>query len=300
MRSPLRWGLVVLGIAAPLTVQQSLAMDPPGPAALAAPSGGAPWLELTKAHYSVFYTRGYEGDARLIEHWADDAERVMMSKYGVTPAHHRMSIYLHPAPTHDANVDNALDRCCTRVSDSLATGTIDMLAPSSPALQSAHAISSLGMRKSSPDYSAKVFVSEYIPIAHYEVQRSRAAGGWSYYDAPNWFVQGLQEYDAIFHSTAGNRDSTSRLLSRWAVGHPDVVSCCTPDLAIQDDYNGGAEFLAFLAAQFGEGIHGRLLRSTAPTFIEALTSETRPYSREQLLALFQAWLQHGARTDAKP
>ena len=43
------------------------------------------------------------------------------------------------------------------------------------------------------DYNAKVFVSEYIPIGHYEVQESRPAGGWQYYTSPNWFVQGLQD-----------------------------------------------------------------------------------------------------------
>jgi len=33
-----------------------------------------------------------------------------------------------------------------------------------------------------------------------------------------------------------------------------------------DDYNGGATFMAFLAAVFGEGIHARLLRSPAALF----------------------------------
>jgi len=260
-------------------------------------AAGAQWLEAKQLHYSVFYQRGYEDDARLIEGWADATERLMRDKYGVTPTHYRMSVFLHPAPTDKADVNNALNRCCTRVSDSLSTGTIDMLAPSSPTLQSAMAISSLGMRKGSLDYSAKIFVSEYIPIAHFEVQRLRGGGGWRYYDAPNWFVQGLQEYDAIFHSTPVNRDSTGRRLAAWAVAHPAVFSCCTPALTIKDDYNGGASFLAFLAVQFGEGIHARLLRSPAATFGGALTAETTPYSGEQLFALFQEWLRHGAPND---
>jgi hypothetical protein len=260
---------------------------------------GAQWLESKQPHYSVFYQRGYEGDARLIERWADATERLMKDKYGVTPAHYRMSVYLHPAPTDRADVNNALNRCCTKASDSLSTGTIDMLAPSSPTLQSVIAMSSLGMRKASPDYSAKIFVSEYIPIGHFEVQRLRGDGGWRYYDAPNWFVQGLQEYDAIFHSTPVNRDSTTRRLAAWTVAHPTVFSCCTPALSIKDDYNGGAAFLTFLAVQFGEGIHARLLRSTAATFVDALRAETQPYSSEQLFALFQEWLRHGAPTDPK-
>src|SRR4029079_14237088 len=80
---------------------------------------------------------------------------------------------------------------------------IDMLAPSASAFKVSSAISSRGMRKSSDDYQAKILVSEYVPIGLYEAQTARGAG-WEYYSAPNWFVQGLQEFDAIEHSTAGN------------------------------------------------------------------------------------------------
>src|SRR5262249_3841293 len=174
------------------------------------------------------------------------------------------------------------------------TGTIDMLAPSAPAMQSATAVSSLGMPKGLADYSAKVLVSEYIPIGHYAAQATRTQGGWQYYDAPNWFVQWLQEYDAIFHSTAVNRDSTAARLTHWATTHRAVFSCCTPELTIRDDYNGGASFVTFLAVRFGEDIHARLLKSGAPTFFDALTTETKPVTRAQLFDAFQEWLDRGA------
>lgn len=148
-------------------------------------TAGAQWLELKRPHYSVFYQHGYANDARMVERWADATERVMRGKYGVSPMHYRMSIFLHPTATKYADVDLALTRCCTTVSDSLSTGTIDMLTPSSSLLRSDTAISSLGMRKSLPDYSAKIFVSEYIPVAYDEVQRSRPLGGWRFDDAPN-------------------------------------------------------------------------------------------------------------------
>ncbi len=254
----------------------------------------AQWIESRQAHYSVFSQPGFDADARLVTDWADSTERLMARKYGVTPTHYRMSIYLHPSPTPQATVENARNRCCTPAGDSVSAGTIDMLTPSAPAMRAATAISSLGMRKSSPDYSAKIFVSEYIPIGHYESQRGRSPDAWKYYDAPNWFVQGLQEYDAIFHSTPRNRDSTARRLSAWAVAHRAVFACCASDLSIKDDYNGGAAFAMFLAATFGEAVHARLLRSSAPTFFDAFTNETRPYTREQLFDRFQAWLDRGA------
>lgn len=171
---------------------------------------------------------------------------------------------------------------------------VDMLAPSAPAMKSATAISSLGLPKSSDDYHAKILMSEYIPIGHYEAQNARPSGGWKYYSAPNWFVQGLQEYDAIFHTTTANRDVTAKRLSAWATAHRAAFSCCTPDFAIADDYNGGAAFMTFLAVQFGEGVHARLLRSGAPTFADALTEETKPYTRNELFLRLTQWLKNGA------
>jgi len=146
------------------------------------------------------------------------------------------------------------------------------------------------MPKNDTSYHAKILMSEYIPIGHYAVQDARPNGGWKYYDAPNWFVQGLQEYDAIFHTTPRNRTETAQHLWEWARSHAAVFSCCTPELAISDDYNGGASFMAFLAAQFGEAVHLRLLQSSAPTFFAALSEVTRPYTREQLFERLQAFL----------
>jgi len=49
--------------------------------------------------------------------------------------------------------------------------------------------------------------------------------------------------------------------------------------------------MRFLAAEFGEDIHARLLRSQAKTFDEALANDTKPYSLPQLFAKCQKWLE---------
>lgn len=258
------------------------------------PRANAQWLEIHRDRYSVFYKSGFERDAALVSSWADQGEQLMRQKYGVTERHYRLSIYLHDAPTPQIDVNTARIRCCSGGPDTVKVGTIDMLAPSADAFTSVTAISSLGLPKNDPSYQAKILMSEYIPTGHYEVQDARPAGGWKYYTAPNWFVQGLQEYDAIFHTTDRNRDTTARRLSAWAVSHPAVFTCCTPELSIADAYNGGAAFMAFLAWQFGEGVHARILRDSSNTFFEALTAETKPYSRAELFARLQQWLREGA------
>ena len=254
----------------------------------------AQWLELHRDRYSVFYKSGFDRDAALVSTWADRAEQLMREKYGITQRHYRLSIYLDDTPTAQIDVNTARIKCCSPGPDTLKVGTIEMLSPSADAFKSVTAISSLGLPKNDPSYQAKILMSEYIPTGHYEVQDARPAGGWRYYAAPNWFVQGLQEYDAIFHTTDRNRDTTAERLSAWAASHTSVFACCSPDLSIADDYNGGASFMAFLASQFGEDIHARILRDTSKTFFEALTAETKPYSRAELFARLQQWLRDGA------
>jgi hypothetical protein len=74
----------------------------------------------------------------------------------------------------------------------MRTGTIRLLTRSASIWKSNNLTSSLELAKAGDDYHAKVLVSEYVPIGHYAVQDSRASGGWQYYSAPEWFVQGLR------------------------------------------------------------------------------------------------------------
>ncbi len=70
----------------------------------------------------------------------------------------------------------------------------------------------------------------------------------------------------------------------------DQIRLLCNRLATSDVYNGGATFMAFLAAQFGEDIHARLLRSSAGTFDAAFANETKPYALPELFNRFREWL----------
>ena len=259
------------------------------------PCARAQWIEAKNAHYSIFYQAGYEKDAEFTRTWLDRAEELLKSKYGVPFSGYHVSFYLYPAPMQDADVGRATNRCCTAGANGVKTGAIYYLAPSAPAWKdSPHKMTSLRLPYDA-NFHAKVMMSEYITIGHYVVQDSRGtAGGWSYYSAPEWFVQGLQEYDGIFHTTDANRDVTKRKLFECARNNPAKFACCSPNLAITDAYNGGATFMAFLAAQFGENIHAKLLRNTASTFDAALADETKPYRLPELFERFRAWLANTA------
>ena len=244
------------------------------------------WLRFTSAHYTVFYQAGFEKDVEFTRRWLDATEQLMMSKYGVTPDRYRMSVYLRPAPADGINPNQSgRNRCCTN-----GEGQVDLLALSAPVWKQSAFRSSLGLPKDGEDYHAKVIVSEYIPIGHYAVQDARSNGGWRYYSAPNWFVQGLQEYDAIFHSTQRNKTDTKASLLAWAKANRPTFACCATGLTMSDDYNGGAAFMTFLEAQFGEDIHAGLLRDGSATFESALANQTKPYQLPLLYDRFRAWL----------
>jgi hypothetical protein len=258
----------------------------------AAPSRvDAQWLESKALHYTVFYQAGFEQDVEFTRKWLDATEALMKSKYRSTPGRYFMSIYLLPEPTGDIDaVQSGQNQCCTQSKSGVRTGTIRLLTRSASVWKARNLASSLGLPKAENDYHAKVLVSEYIPIGHYAVQDSRSTGGWQYYSAPAWFVQGIQEYDAIFHSTDSNRTVTRRRLFQWAKANSLQFTCCSPSLTTTDPYNGGATIMAFLASEFGEDIHARLLRNPANTFEAAWATETQRYQPAQLFDRFRRWL----------
>jgi hypothetical protein len=225
----------------------------------------AQFIQSKGANYSVFYPPGYEKDLEFARTWLDGAEALLKQKYGVAFTGYHIDVYLYPEPNPTADTGKANLKCCSG-----KTGVISFLAPSAPIWTDFHGLTGLRLPKDE-NYQAKVLMSEYMTVGHYIVQDHRAkGGGWRYYSAPSWFVQGLQEYDGIFHTSDTNRDTTGAALLAWAKSHPGAFKCCDSGLQISDVYNGGTAFVAFLAAEFGEDIHARLLRDDSLTFMAAL------------------------------
>jgi hypothetical protein len=249
---------------------------------------GADWLRDESAHLTVFYQSGFETDSTFARTWWDAANRLAEVKYRVRVDGYAVAVYLHPDPTPEADTSHALIRCCPPPERGIRTATIDYLSPSAPAWNVGTLRSSLGIPKNSADYHAKVLMSEYVPVVYRIVQDARQSGGWRG-DAPQWFVQGLEEYDAIFHTTEFNRTETAKRLFAWAKRNRDVFQCCKGGLQVTDAYNGGATVMAFLASESGEDIHRRLLASPAPTFAGALDSQNTG-AVETWFSRFNEWL----------
>jgi hypothetical protein len=74
------------------------------------------WLQIKRAHYTIFYQANFEKDAEFARTWMDRTEQLMKAKYQVTPDHYQMSVYLLPAPSDgiDPNLSGRI-KCCTRI-----------------------------------------------------------------------------------------------------------------------------------------------------------------------------------------
>src|SRR5262249_39587678 len=105
----------------------------------------AQWLEAKGAHYLIFYKAGSEPDVAFTRKWLDRAEQLMKTKYGVSPDHYSMSVYLYPAPADEIDINRSGHITCCTESKGVSTGTIKLLALSAPVWQSGNLKSSLGL-----------------------------------------------------------------------------------------------------------------------------------------------------------
>jgi len=256
----------------------------------ALPADAQQWIEVRSTQYSLFYQEANRQDVDKVRAWLDIAERTMSEKYGVTRTGWQLSVYLHPAPTSTASVSTAT----LTTNNGAKTAVLDYLAPSAREWGNG-GTSSLGLPRND-DYHAKVIVHEYVTLGHQSAQQQATRGaGWSYYSAPSWFVQGLQEYDGLFHSTVGNRSTAPDAIRRWAGANRENFACCQTlgneqRIFIDDVYNGGLLFHTFLVSRFGDDIQRRLLLSSESTLYSALAKETNS-SLSEIFSRFREWFQ---------
>jgi hypothetical protein len=251
---------------------------------LMAPVAPPDWIETRTPSATFFYEKGYEADRDFAQVWLTRAEDLMKAKYGVTATGYQVGFYLYSEPNERADVGHA------QTVTSGPTAIIHYLAPSALAWKSTNRTTSLRFPYDD-NFHAKVIVSEYIALAHVAAQDARTQrGGWRYYTAPSWFSQGLQEYDAIFHSTEFNRIVVASRLREVGTMNQGWFACCEDGVPqISDVYNGGALFMWYLADRFGEDIHRRLLQNTSSTFALALVVETKSPDIASLFEDFRKW-----------
>jgi hypothetical protein len=121
------------------------------------------------------------------------------------------------------------------------------------------------------DYTAKLIADELSTVLFERITRDKQKG-WYFQDAPPWFVQGIEGYAGLTHSTVHNRKVT---LSKYIVmvkTDPGEVYFDTK-IHARNPYVGGLVFVTFLYRVYGKARVNELLASPLPSFEEAFAAE---------------------------
>jgi hypothetical protein len=115
----------------------------------------------------------------------------------------------------------------------------------------------------------------------------RERGGWSFYSAPDWFVQGSEEWVArLAHENVVDIHSAAR--SRALKPASGAIATRAGKLWVADPYREGEALIAWLVIRQGEDVVHQILNSPQRTFADAL-GEATTLREAELAAEYWAW-----------
>lgn len=256
------------------------------------------WLRVSKGAYTINYQSGYEQDVAIATQWMDAGEALARGKFQVQPP--TVRLWLHPSPMEYANVGQAMAREAPG-----KTTDIYYLTPSASAWKTTQSTQSVGL-PFDDHYHAKTIVHEYTHAI--QVSLDLVFGR---YGEPDWYSEGLAEFNGIMHSdeynrTVGLRANLVNNGSNSVQAQASAIVCCKTSsgrgssppfkdgvfrLTVGGDpYTGGLGIALFLQVQFGADIHRRVYAQTLSggDFWSALEKETGS-SLSSLWTGMRAW-----------
>lgn len=215
----------------------------------------APGLEADAAALRAALDRGIEAFRKQFAPLDVDA---LLSKATVT-------IRLHAEPTPRAGVGTATTRTGTR--DGTAEtyyASVDMLAPSAhPAGVTTRAGEPMDLA-----YSKRILVHEVGTVLLDLVCRCKG-GGWQFFDAPEWFVQGYEEYLGLTYADERAGPVTLGRYVAAVAAHPEWISFDF-GFDVTEPYVAGPVLLHFMHERYGGAKVRAVLTSREPTFGRAM------------------------------
>ena len=117
------------------------------------------------------------------------------------------------------------------------------------------------------DFSHKTIADELSSILLDRITQPKSSG-WHFHQAPDWFVQGMEGYFGMTHSTPHESAVTLPLHLAAVRERPGEVVFGS-GIRTGNSYLGGLALVAFLYDTYGENQMNKLLTSPKPTFDEA-------------------------------
>lgn len=121
------------------------------------------------------------------------------------------------------------------------------------------------------NYTAKTVADELSTVLFERITRDKGKG-WYFHTAPQWFVQGIEGYAGMTHSTVHERNVTIPKYIRMVQTQPEELTF-EPEVHARNPYIGGLVFVTFLYRTYGASSVNALLTSPRATFDEAFEDQ---------------------------
>lgn len=238
---------------------------------------------IQRPGYSVTADSSIRSDAEQVDHMTAVAIEALAKAFpnlGVPEAikSYNLEIVVHATPTNEANEGTA--SLFTANENGKLSARLQVLAPSR---HPPTARTNVGEPKDAP-YFQRLLIHEISTLV-FERTTGRKLAGWRFHSAPNWFVQGLEQYVAFRQTSA--KQSLQLYIDR--VRQDPAIVQTDFGLQVTEPYIGGTVLLAFMDERYGWPNIQKLLESSEPTFGAAIRKQLKA-TPETFTTDFQKWI----------
>lgn len=257
-------------------------------------------VTITTPYYSLSAPAARRADAETLARTLDGAIAALVADFAAADADRLLrsaTVRVRVADAADERCGPGLASNQSHWNNGRCTAEIHVLAPSAhPDPASPDAPRTSVGEPMDEAYVQRVLVHEYATVLLESIARNKPRG-WSFWNAPSWFVQGTQEYLGVMYST----DHARRVTLRKYTEATREQSLVTADWGFdaRSPYVSGPVLVAFIHERFGREALVAVLRSERPTFGLAMR-EALATTPEGFHAAFVGWLGAMGPPDAGP
>lgn len=242
----------------------------------------------TQSGYSITYESGLEQDATYIEESIEYAIEKIDTSFPFWNPRERikaieLEVILHPKGNTIQGFGAVIRPGFTMInngySDGIYKAKLNVCTPSHITKEDLTSMRNPMDRK----YHNQLMIHELFTVITDQITKEKKEG-WHIYSAPNWFIQGLEQYVAL---SITEDDEEIKDYIRAVQNKPSIIQTDF-GLEVTQDYTGGTVLLAFICRD-GNQIIKEILESTEPTFsktIRVVLDTDFP----AFVSEFQAWM----------
>ena len=242
---------------------------------------------VTDSGYSINHESGLEQDAIYIEESIEYAIEKMDTAFPFWSPRERINdidfeVILHPKGKYLEKIRATISPGFTMINNGYDDdGYFAKLHICTPS----HITDELTSMRKPMDrtYHNVLMIHEFFTVIADQISKEKEKG-WHIYSAPNWFIQGLEQYVAL---SISENDEEIKDYIRTVQSKPSIIQTDF-GLEVTQDYTGGTVLLAFICRN-GNEIIKDILESTEPTFARAMTA-VLDTDFPTFISEFEAWM----------